>query len=115
MCFNFNLLFQATRIPDKLHRYVAPEILQAVTGEGVGAPRESSDVYSICGTMFHLLVGEEPFAEIIDSKIKHNKGELLKKDGFLLIFVRICYVSASYAICYGIEFPTTSLTPVRSI
>ena len=82
LCFNFNLLFQATRIPDKLHRYVAPEILQAVTGEGVGAPRESSDVYSICGTMFHLLVGEEPFAEIIDSKVKHNKGEISFEEEF---------------------------------
>ena len=47
-----------------------------LTGEGSGQPRESSDVYSICATLFHLLTGEEPFVETIDSKIKHGKGEI---------------------------------------
>ena len=56
---------------------MAPEILQMVTGEGSGQPRDSSDVYSISATLFHLLTGEEPFAETIDSKIKHGKGEIV--------------------------------------
>ena len=49
------------------------------------------------------------------SSFVYKTQQLLKKTDFTLIFVRICYVSASYAICYEIEFPTTSLTPVRSI
>ena len=47
-------------------------------------PRESSDVYSICATLYHLLTGVEPFSDIIDSKIKHNQFEASFEEDFYL-------------------------------
>ena len=52
-----------------MHRFVAPEILNGRNTER-GLPREASDVYSICATIFNLLMGEEPWAEVVNAKIR---------------------------------------------
>ena len=31
---------------------------------------EASDVYSLCATMYNLMAGEEPWADVINSKIR---------------------------------------------
>ena len=62
MCFSRLALdpsrnWEADRIPEKLHRFVAPEILNGRSAQR-GKPRESSDVYSICATVYSLLLSE---------------------------------------------------------
>ena len=61
---------------------MAPEILNGRNTER-GLPREASDVYSICATIFNLLMGEEPWAEVVNAKIRgiHN-AELRKFQNF---------------------------------
>ena len=43
-------------------------------------PRESSDVYSVCATIYSLLVGEEPHAEVVNSRIRDVSGDLIGHD-----------------------------------
>ena len=59
-----------------MHRFVAPEILNGRNTER-GLPREASDVYSICATIFNLLMGEEPWAEVANAKIRGKSGSLI--------------------------------------
>ena len=60
MCFSrsqhdVSYNWESTRIPEKLHRYIAPEIVNSEQ------PMVASDVYSLCATMYQLMMGEEPW------------------------------------------------------
>ena len=57
-----------------MHRFVAPEILNGRNTDR-GLPREASDVYSICATIFNLLMGEEPWSDVANAKIRGIGGQ----------------------------------------
>lgn len=62
--------WESSRIPDKLNRYIAPEVVRNEQ------PLFASDVYSLCATLYHLMVGEEPWHGVSNKQMKSNKKDI---------------------------------------
>lgn len=55
--------WESTRIPDRLHRYIAPEVLRNEQ------PTKSADTFSLSAVIYELMVGRAPWAEHSVKKI----------------------------------------------
>ncbi|CAG5094548.1 Oidioi.mRNA.OKI2018_I69.XSR.g13658.t1.cds [Oikopleura dioica] len=54
--------YESTRIPERLHRYIAPEVLRN------DLPTRGVDAFSLCAVLFELMTGYAPWASTKNAK-----------------------------------------------
>ena len=58
--------YESTRIPERLHRYIAPEVLRN------DLPTRGVDAFSLCAVLFELMTGFAPWAS---TKVRNLKPQ----------------------------------------
>jgi len=86
--------YESTRIPERLHRYIAPEVVRNEI------PTRSVDAFSLCAVLFELMTGCGPWLGI---KVRLVRTPLSIAVAEALLMPHFCFFASDFQICYRIS------------